>query len=396
AGTTSPLAGGFSPFTLTVSRADGQQYLSTIGAQLPPGLSDVLKSVPLCPEPQASSGGCPQASEIGTATVAAGAGALPLHLSGPVYLTGPYGGAPFGLAIVVHAIAGPFDLGTEVVRTSIAVDPTDAHLTILSSRLPTILAGVPLRLRTVNVTITRQDFMLNPTDCDPLALKGAISSTDGSVESVSYPFQVGGCAGLPFAPKISVLTRGRTSRANGAYLHLKITSGPGQTNIGKVKVRLPKQLPSRLTTLQKACPAGVFEANPASCPAGALVGTGTAATPLLKNPLAGPAYLVSHGGAAFPDLVIVLQGEGITLDLDGKTNISEGVTSSTFASLPDTPISTFDLVLSAGPHSLLAANTNLCKARLAMPAALVGQDGAVVRRTAKVAVTGCAKAKKKA
>jgi hypothetical protein len=241
---------------------------------------------------------------------------------------------------------------------------------------------------------------------------------------LSSPFQVGSCQSLKFKPKFTVLTQGKTSKANGASLHVKVVSGRGQANIGKVKVDLPKQLPSRLTTLQKACVAAVFEANPANCPAASVVGTGTAVTPVLKSPLTGPAYLVSHGGAAFPDLEIVLQGEGITLILDGNTDIKKGITSSTFKSVPDAPISTFDLVLPEGPHSVLAANGNLCKTTktvtvtkrvsrrvhgrvvhslkkvkksvaepLVMPTTIAGQNGAVLQQTTNVAVTGCAKAK---
>lgn len=396
AGATSPVAGGFSPFTLTVTRADGQQSLGAISAQLPAGLLGTLKSVPRCPEPQAAAGACPQASEIGTATVGAGAGEQPYYVSGPVYLTGPDDEAPFGLSIVVDAIAGPFDLGTAVVRASIAVDPSDAHLIVSSAPLPQILAGVPLRLRTISLRIDRSDFMLNPTNCSRLAVSGTISSTQGATESASSPFEVDGCMDLRFAPMLTAFTHAKTSKADGAYLQVKITSGSGQANIGKVKVDIPKQLPSRLIALQNACRASVFEANPASCPVASVVGTGTAVTPVLASALTGPAYLVSHGGTGFPDLDVLLQGEGIVIDLVGSTRIAKGVISSAFDSVPDVPVSSFDLILPEGPHSLLAANTSLCKTALEMSTSLAGHNGAVVTRTTKIAVSGCANAKRKA
>jgi hypothetical protein len=255
---------------------------------------------------------------------------------------------------------------------------------------------VQLRIKTVNVTIDKPGFVFNPTNCSQQQVSGTLAGalpngSPGSTAVVSSPFAVTGCKNLPFKPKFTVLTQAKTSKANGAYLHVKVVSGPGQANIGKVKVDLPKQLPSRLTTLQKACIAAVFETNPANCPAGSVVGTGTAVTPVLKNILTGPAYLVSHGGAAFPDLEIVLQGEGITLDLVGNTDIKKGITSSTFKSVPDAPISTFDLVLPEGPHSALAAYGNLCKSTLNMPTALTGQNGAVIKQTTKIAVSGCPK-----
>jgi hypothetical protein len=175
--------------------------------------------------------------------------------------------------------------------------------------------------------------------------------------------------------------------------------GGGEANISSVKVDLPKQLPSRLTTLQQACPAGVFAANPAACPAPSLVGMATASTPMLAHPLAGPAYLVSHGGLALPDLVIVLRGEGIVIDLEGQTNIRKGVTSSTFRSLPDAPLSTFELVLGDGPHALLGANLpakakwSLCAQTLRMPTAITAQNGAVVKQDTRITISGCSKRK---
>jgi hypothetical protein len=395
AGTTNPQAGAFSPFTLSFSRSDTDQTLSGLKLQMPAGLLGTIKSVLQCPEPQASQGACGAGSLIGHTTVGAGAGSSPFYLGGQVYLTGPYKGAPFGLSIVVPAIAGPYNLGTVVVRAQIAVDPHTAQVTVTSDPLPTILQGIPLNLRTVNVLVDRVGFMFNPTSCTPLSVGATISSVQGATAATSNRFQAANCASLAFKPKLTALTQAKHSKAGGESLHVKVTSGAGQANIGKVRVLLPKALPSRLTTLQKACLQATFDANPASCPAASLVGTATAVTPVLAHPLTGPAYLVSHGGAAFPDLVVVLQGEGITLYLDGNTDIKHGITSSTFNSVPDAPISTFDLVLPQGPHSALAANGNLCKIPLSMPTTITGQNGAQVKQTTWIAVSGCPKSKKK-
>jgi hypothetical protein len=204
------------------------------------------------------------------------------------------------------------------------------------------------------------------------------------------------CANLAFKPGFSASTSAKTSKANGASLSVKVTSGAGQANIAKVKVDLPIKLPSRLTTLQKACADSVFAVNPAACPAASFVGSATASTPLLANLLTGPALLVSHGGAAFPDLVIVLQGEGIVLELDGKTDIKKGITSSTFSAVPDQPITSFQLSLPQGPHSVLAAYGNFCQGNLNMPTMITGQNGAVVKQTTRIAVTSCPKVKKHA
>jgi hypothetical protein len=403
AGTTNNQAGSFSPFITTFSRSDQDQNLNEVTVEPPPGLLGMLSTVPLCGEPQAQLGTCSASSQIGHVTVSAGAGPDPVflpqagRLEDPVYLTGPYNGAPFGLSIVEHAEAGPFNLGTVIVRAAIGVDPHTAQVVIKSQPLPQILQGIPTEVRSVTVTVDRPGFIFNPTSCNPLTVTGTAVSTQGSSAVLSSRYQAAGCQALAFKPTFAVSTQGRTSKTGGASLHVKVTSGAGQANIAQVKVDLPKQLPARLTTLQKACPGGVFAANPASCPAASLVGTATAHTPVLSSPLAGPAYLVSHGGAAFPDLVIVLQGEGVTFDLDGLTGIKHGITSSTFRSIPDAPVSTFELTLPAGPRSVLGGNLpakakgSLCGQNLTAPTALTGQDGTTIKQNTRITITGCSK-----
>jgi len=400
AGTVVPKAGGYTPFTLTLARADREQDLSQVQVNMPPGLLGTLSSVPLCGEPQAGLGTCSQASRIGTTTVAAGAGSNPFYLSGPVYLTGPYNGAPFGLSVAVPAVAGPFNLGTVVVRAAITIDPNTAAVTVTSGALPQIIDGVPVRLRTVNVTVDRPGFIFNPTSCSGQAVTATVASAQGGTVPVSSPFAVGGCASLPFKPSFAAFTQAKTSKAYGASLTVKVASSPGQANIAKVDLQLPQALPSRLTTLQKACTEAQFNANPAGCPAGSVIGIAKATTPVLSVPLVGPAILVSHGSAAFPDVEFILQGQGVTVVLDGKTQIKKGVTYSHFDTVPDAPITSFETILPEGPHSILGsylpakANYSFCGRALTMPTTITGQNGAIVKQTTKISVTGCNKARK--
>jgi hypothetical protein len=409
AGMTNINAGAFSPFTMTMSREDGQQNLKSIELHMPAGLLGALTGIPLCGEAQADAGTCSAASLIGETTVSVGLGGSPYTVKGgQVFLTGPYGGAPFGLSIVNPAKAGPFDLGKIVVRAKLELNRTTAAVTVTSDSsgpyaIPPMIDGIPLEIKHVNVTINRGggqgDFTFNPTNCNPLAVTGTLQSIEGASQALSVPFQATNCATLAFAPKFTVSTSGKTSRSKGASLTVKVTrpSGPssGQANFAMVKVDLPKQLPSRLTTLQKACTAAVFEANPAACPAASIVGHVKVLTPLLPVPVEGPAYFVSHGGEAFPSLVFVLQGYGVTIDVISTTFISRaGITSATLKTVPDVPFTSFELTFPEGKYSALAANGNLCKSKLAMPTAFVAQNGMTIHQSTKISVTGCAKTKK--
>ena len=401
AGTTSVQAGGYSPLTITMSRPDADQQLGKLSVVFPPGVSAGLRGVKLCEEPQAATGECPAESQIGTVTVSAGLGGDPYPVeTGKAYITGPYEGDPFGVDVVVPAIAGPFNLGTEVVRSKVDVDPTDAHLTVVSDAFPTILDGIPLELQHINVLVNRPGFVFNPTSCEPMKLTGVLGSNEGATADVSTPFQVTNCAALSFKPEFKVSTSAKTSRVEGASLHVSLTlpntpRGTG-ANVAKVRVSLPKQLPSPLKTLQKACTEKVFAENPSNCPKASRVGEAKVETPVLEGPLSGPAYFVSHGGAKYPELIIVLTGEdGVTVQVHGETFISkQGITTATFGTVPDVPFSNFELELPEREYPALTANGNLCKGTLLMPTEMVGQNGFKINQETKISVTGCPKAKK--
>jgi hypothetical protein len=424
-GATNVNAGAFSPFTLTLSRRDGEQNMQSVTATLPPGLSGVLSNVELCPEPQADEGKCGSNSLIGESTVSVGVGGDPFSVSGgKFYLTGPYNGAsgcavgtsgcaPFGVTFEVPAKAGPFDLERNsanpagedacdcvVVRGKIEIDPYTAAITITSNppgtpySIPTSIEGIPLEIQHINAITTRNDFQFNPTNCNKMEVTGTIHSSEGGTDTLGVPFQVTNCAALKFEPKVSIATSGKTSKANGASLTYKVSypKAPQGTDadIHYVKVELPKALPSRLTTLQKACTQAQFKANPAGCPSASVIGHAKAVVPNIPVPLEGPVYFVSNGGEAFPNLVIVLEGYNVTIDLVGDTFISKsGITSTTFKTVPDNPVYSFEINLPEGKYSALAANGNLCTKKLVMPNEYVAQNGTSYNASLPISVTGC-------
>jgi uncharacterized repeat protein (TIGR01451 family) len=407
AGATTDQAGGFTSFSMLLQRGDGQQRIDRLQFKAPEGLTGFLSKVPLCTNAQAEANQCPTASKIGHTVVESGPGPYPLVVPepgqepAPIYLTEGYKGAPFGLSIVVPLRVGPFTLPTQRVRAKIEVNPLTAALTVTTDPLPQVVAGVPTDLREVDAVVERPEFMVNPTNCDPEEFTGTAYGTPpvgeggaGAEAPISSHFQVGSCRSLEFAPKLSVSTSANTSKADGASLTTKVSypnvPQGADADIASVKVELPKQLPSRLSTLQKACTSAQFEANPADCPAASRIGYAVVHTPLLPVPLEGPAIFVSHGGEAFPSLTMILQGDGVTIDLVGTTFISKaGVTSTTFKAVPDAPFSTFELTLPEGPYSALTANANLCNSDLVLPDEFVGQNGAKLDGDTHIAVEGC-------
>jgi hypothetical protein len=401
AGTTSPLAASTSPFTLTLKREDREQNIDRISITQPEGLLADLSKVTRCPEPlasQASLTACPAASQIGTTTAAVGPGNDPYYVTGKVFFTGPYAGAPFGLSVVVPAVAGPFNLGNVLVRARLSVDPHTARATAVSDPLPREIDGIPLRMRLLNLTLTDGEFVLNPTSCTPTSIVGTVTSTTGGSATVSSPFAVKGCKKLAFNPAFSASTEAKATKAHGTGVRVKIAyPSSGEANIAKVVVGFPKQLPVRLETLQKACRAVVFEANPAACPAASAVGTATAHVPILDQPATGPIYLVSYGNAKFPDSVMVLQSEGITVYVDGQSFVAHnGALKVTFASVPDVPVSSFEAVLPPGPFSQFTsvrtsgkAQGSQCGENLVAPVSMVAHDGAQFNHNVHLTIAGC-------
>ena len=410
-GTTNNNAGAFSDLTTTLSRPDGNQNIQSVVLHYPPGVSGMLKGVPLCPEAQANAGTCGSESQIGETIVSVGLGGDPFTVTGgKVYLTEKYAGAPFGLSIVNPAKAGPFDLQEGrpvVVRAKIEIDPVTAALTVTTNTpaqghsIPSILEGFPLQIQHVNVLVNRPGFTFNPTNCDPLSLIGTVASGEGAASPVSVPFQVTNCAVLKYTPKLQVSTAAKASKTNGASLFFKIAYPKGAVGseswMREMKFDIPKQLPARLTTIQKACLAATFEHNRAACPPASIIGHLVVHTPVLPVPLEGPLYFVSYGGAAFPDAVAVIKGYGITIESHGHTFINgkTGVTSATFESVPDVPFESIEVTVPQGPFSEFGANLpakakdDFCGQKLVMPIRFKAQNGLEITQNTPVGVTGC-------
>jgi hypothetical protein len=421
AGSVNNRAGAYSGFTLTIKRPDGQQSITGVSTTLPEGLAAKLASVTPCQEPaNEQPWNCGEASKIGVARTSSGLGKDPVNLEGQAYLTTGYDGAPFGLLVQTNVVAGPFHLGNIDVRSRINVNEETAAVTVTTDpgphhelggrpeELPTIFKGVPVQLKALNVEVNKPEFQFNPTDCAPMSIGASLTGEDGPGSEAlgstgfasSIPFQVTNCSSLPFAPKFSASVDSQGSKALGVGARITVeSSGIGAEGIRKVFLTVPKILPARLKpTLNNACLDSVFVVNPAACPEDSFIGKATVTTPVLNNPLTGPAIIVSHGNAAFPDVEFVLQSEGIHILLDGKTDIKNGITYSRFESAPDAPFTKFVTELPAGPHSIFTDNTEIvpnynvsCQNILA-PTEITAQDGRVYKQeTQFVPTSKCVK-----
>jgi hypothetical protein len=389
AGTVKPRAGAYSPFVLHLSRPDGSQRLRGVSATLPPGLLARLAGVPYCPQSaldaaagrsgreEQSAPSCPAASQLGSVDVGVGAGPQPYHVAGRAYLAGPYKGAPVSMAIVTPAVAGPYDLGTVVVRTALYVDPAQAQVHAVSDPIPTILQGIPLDLRSIALSLDRPSFTLNPTNCEPMAVTGSAISVFDQAAALSNRFQVGGCRSLRFAPRLHTRLFGATGRGANPRLRALLTAKPRQANIARTAVRLPHSEFLDQAHIRTVCTRVQFAAD--SCPKGSVYGSAKAWTPLLDRPLSGPVYLRSNGGERkLPDLVAALRGpvsQPIEIDLVGFIDSIHGGIRTRFETIPDAPVSKFMLTMKGGAKGLLVNSTNLCTVEARAVVKMRGQNG---------------------
>ncbi len=345
---------------MKVGRKDGEQELKSIGFTLPKGLTGKLAGIPYCPESaiaeaeaksgkaEQSSASCPAASQIATVDTSAGVGSEPIHVGGKVYLAGPYEGAPLSSVIVTPAVAGPFDLGDVVVRAPLFIDPETAQITAKSDPIPTILEGIPLKVRSVVINVDRGDFSLNPTNCESMAAVASIAGSSGATANPSNHFQVTGCQNLKFKPKLQLSLKGSTGRIGHPALKAVVTY-PKQgsyANIARAQVNLPHSEFLDQGNLNKTCTKPVLLAG--KCPKNSIYGKARAWTPLLEEPLEGPVYLVGGYGFKLPALVAELNGQ-IRVVLKGKVDSgpNKGIRN-TFEAVPDAPVSRFVLEMKGG------------------------------------------------
>jgi hypothetical protein len=375
---------------MEITRPDGAEEIARLTAELPAGLAGSLKGVPVCSEAQAGAGACPAATRVGTVGASVGAGPAPVPLTGTVSLTGPAEGGFAGLAIAIAARVGPVDLGTVVVRAGIALRP-DGGLTVRTSRMPALVGGVPVSIRSLALTFNRPGFIINSSSCAPQQVRAVLEGTGGTTAAVSAPYQASDCRGLRFAPKLAATVGARGKTRKGAYAPLRaaITVPAGQAATAMADVALPTAIGLDLRKLSRACSPGDFAAN--RCRATSRIGSATATTPLLDGALTSPVTLAVAKAGELPGLALRLSGS-VSLPLFGKVDAfrRDRKIHNAFAGIPAVPLARFELAFKGGRNSPLQLKRDVCRGRRqTVVARLTGHNGAVANLRARLKIAGC-------
>ena len=396
-------AGTFSPFTVNVARSDGEQNLRYLNVTTPPGFTGSIAGVPYCAEgalsaiamtsyagiSQLQSPICP-ASRIGSVVVGGGAGSRPIYFNGTVYLAGPYKGAPLSLAFVVPGVSGPYDLGNVVVRTAVDVDPVSAQIRAFSDPLPLIFEGIPLRLRTLQISLDRPGFALSPTNCSPFDVRGQVTGDQGTQSDLASHYQVANCRLLPYKPGLGLRLTGGLNRRGHPAIHATLRSKPGEANSKEISVSMPENELLDNSHIGTVCTRVDFAAD--NCPAKSLIGSAKITTPILDQPLAGSVYLRSSSHR-LPDIALKMKGQ-VDIEATARIDSVNGGLRTTFSTVPDVPFSRIDLNLVGGKKGLLQNTESLCGANQMASVRMTGQNGATVKSKSKLQVS-CGKKQKR-
>jgi hypothetical protein len=361
AGTTVARAGAAAPLAVTIRRPPGDQQLGGFAMTLPNGVSAKLGSVPRCPPGAATTGACPPRSKVGTAITEAGSGSAPFALEGKVFLTGPYRRAPFGLSIVFRGIAGPFDLGTIVVRSALRVDPLTGQVTVDTDALPTLVAGIPLRIQTVALDVDRPGFMINPTSCAPTRIAAAVRSSAGATSRRWSRFAVGGCRKLRFRPEVATALTDREELERGGHpgFRLRLRSSARGAGMRGLELDLPRLLQPSPTGPTAIC--SLTQLRKKRCPAASRIGSASARSPIVSEPLRGPIYQTQPPGGAGPaDAWALMRGMGVDVRFRIKSELEAGRLHATIADLPDIPLSSLALAFESGDEGLFTVDRDPC------------------------------------
>ncbi|MBW8060076.1 MAG: hypothetical protein FVQ78_07010 [Solirubrobacterales bacterium] len=380
AGTRQSKAGAFSPFDFELDRADGEQELRQVDVNLPPGMVARLRGLEYCPEgniaaAEAATGKsatanppCPDKSFLGTSTIHAGSGPAPFEALGNVYLAGPYKGAPVSMVFATPAVAGPFDLGNVVVRVALNIDPETAEIHAVSDTIPYIFGGVKLDIRSIDVSLHRPHFTVNPTTCRrPFQIRSDIFGGGANPNDPAAWFksmqasrvQTTNCRSLRFKPKFYARIFGgknQMKRTRNPKFRAILDARKGDANVRRAAFILPRATILDQSHIRTICTRVQLAAS--NCPKASIYGHARATSSLLDGRLKGPVYLTSSDNV-LPDLLADLRGQ-VNIRLRGVISSAHRRLKTVFEKTPDVAVDKFILTMKGGNRGLLVNSRNLC------------------------------------
>ncbi len=401
-----PVGGAFSDFHLKLDRDDGDQFLGDLNFRMPPGFTGDLRGIGYCSEgsiaaaaqalgrTEQASPSCPASSQVGTTNVSAGPGSHPFHAVGRMYLAGPFKGAPLSLVAITPALAGPYDYGVVVVRVALHVDPETAQVSAVSDTVPSIVGGIPIRMRSIQVNIDRPKFTINPTRCTTFSIDSQGIGDQGTVTDFSSYFHAVNCSSLKFKPKMTIRQMGgrkSTGRGTDPQLQLDLTTRAGDANIRALSVTLSSAFEIDQRHLGNLC--SEKELVEKLCAGRQAIGKASTETPLLDHPLSGPVYAVS-GSGGLPRLAFILNGQVTLIPRADTVSVGGGRLQTTAPVIPDAPIGHFRLTVFGGSKGYLVNTRDLCAHAPIVRLAFAGQNGRIHNEAVKVR-TACPKDQKR-
>jgi hypothetical protein len=400
--------------------------VSNVRVDIPPGLVSNPLATPKCSDSQLTSNSCPNNTQLGIVKLEAALGPVNVFVGASVYNM-PTESSHCSGYVSDYSFNAPAAGRVDICGSVLRQPPYNLYFTIVtppgaatvSSTLifwgmpgdsghnpqrgwvcgPTIAPCTPPSPGSSSPSGT--PFLTNPTSCLPAGAVSTLALTGGGQTATATsptPVPAINCTSLPFSPKLKLQLKGGNQTAVGKHptLIANLTQSPGQANIAGSTVTLPLTLALDPNNSSHVCaPLAAFNDT---CPSKTLIGSARATTPLLNQPLTGKVYLVQGIGCTshqpptlqgtctsgqplriLPALLVTLRGGGAALDLHAQTSTPHSkFLSTTFFSLPDLPVSTFQLKINGGKRGILVVtgHRSLCKSgRQVASSVFTGQSG---------------------
>lgn len=383
----SPQAGAHSNFTITFELG-GSESIRDLDVNLPPGLLGNPNAVARCSQEQFNSDSCPPESQVGSEVVNVTVTPFPpTDMLGAVFNLVPDKPEPaqFGIRLDTPT-------GSQRLKSDVTVRPSDSGLTSTIRGIPNTFGPASVHVNKISLTLNAygpggKGFMTNPTSCNPAITTLRIVGHGASEMTGQNGFTPTACDALPYAPKLSatVGSAGRTGRNSMPPLTTIITQKEGESASKSSAVTLSSPLGPNVAVLANVCSTADYAAD--MCPAKSRVGSAQVISPVLATPLSGPVRVVENPNG-LPKVVVYLNGV-IDTRLQGEVTLSTQGSTTTFASVPDVPLSRFRLDFIGGPNGLVSAVDDLCKTPASLSAEFKSHSGKTVTLTRKAAVKGC-------